>query len=397
MTRRLSRRALLGAMPIAVVAACGGDDDKPAQPTETPTLEPTPEPESTATQEPIGSPVASYDDPTKWAGRNLTFAGWGGEYQDAQEEALLAPFTAATGAGIQIKVGELDRLRLQVDEQQVSWDLLTLPAEEVLVLGRQGYLEPIDYSIVEKSVVQPEVTLQYGVGAAYFSTVIAYQRADSAPSGWPAFWNVTPLDDGAVPDTAQARALRRSPVGTLEFALLADGVPLTDLYPIDLERALASLDRIRGNVLVWYEDSKQPVELLIADQVSMASAWNVRPWQLGVADDIRVQWNGGMLSADVWVVPKGAPNADVAMDLINYATRSVPAANFSRLVPYGPVNPGALSLLRPERLADLPTAPANLERQFVQNWAWWADNVEAVTLRFEDWLLGSEETPAADE
>ena len=397
MTRRLSRRALLGAMPIAVVAACGGDDDKPAQPTETPTLEPTPEPESTATQEPIGSPVASYDDPTKWAGRNLTFAGWGGEYQDAQEEALLAPFTAATGAGIQIKVGELDRLRLQVDEQQVSWDLLTLPAEEVLVLGRQGYLEPIDYSIVEKSVVQPEVTLQYGVGAAYFSTVIAYQRADSAPSGWPAFWNVTPLDDGAVPDTAQARALRRSPVGTLEFALLADGVPLTDLYPIDLERALASLDRIRGNVLVWYEDSKQPVELLIADQVSMASAWNVRPWQLGVADDIRVQWNGGMLSADVWVVPKGAPNADVAMDLINYATRSVPAANFSRLVPYGPVNPGALSLLRPERLADLPTAPANLERQFVQNWAWWADNVEAVTLRFEDWLLGSEDMPAADE
>ena len=397
MTRRLSRRALLGAMPIAVVAACGGDDDKPAQPTETPTLEPTPEPESTATQEPIGSPVASYDDPTKWAGRNLTFAGWGGEYQDAQEEALLAPFTAATGAGIQIKVGELDRLRLQVDEQQGSWDLLTLPAEEVLVLGRQGYLEPIDYSIVEKSVVQPEVTLQYGVGAAYFSTVIAYQRADSAPSGWPAFGNVTPLDDGTVPDAAQARALRRSPVGTLEFALLADGVPLTDLYPIDLERALTSLDRIRGNVLVWYEDSKQPVELLIADQVSMASAWNVRPWQLGVADDIRVQWNGGMLSADVWVVPKGAPNADVAMDLINYATRSVPAANFSRLVPYGPVNPGALSLLRPERLADLPTAPANLERQFVQNWAWWADNVEAVTLRFEDWLLGSEDMPAADE
>ena len=396
MTRRLSRRALLGTMPIAVVAACG-DDDQPAQPTPTPTVEPTAEPESTATQEPIGSPVASYDDPTKWAGRNLTFAGWGGEYQDAQEEALIAPFTAATGAGIQIKVGELDRLRLQVDEQQVSWDLLTLPAEEVLVLGRQGYLEPIDYSIVEKSVVLPEVTLQYGVGAAYFSTVIAYKRADSAPSGWPAFWNVTPPDDGAMPDAAQSRALRRSPVGTLEFALLADGVPLADLYPIDLERALSSLDKIRGNVLVWYEDSKQPVELLIADQVSMASAWNVRPWQLGVADDIGVQWNGGMLSADVWVVPKGAPNADVAMDFINYATRSVPAANFSRLVPYGPVNPAALSLLRPERLADLPTAPANLGRQFVQNWAWWADNVEAVTLRFEDWLLGSEETPAADE
>lgn len=393
MTGRLSRRALIGALPVALVAACGGEDDQPVQPTETPTTEPTLEPESTATQEPIGSPVASYQDPTRWAGRNITFAGWGGEYQDAQEEALFMPFSEATGAGVQIKAAEVERLRAQVDEGQVSWDLLGLPADTALTLARGGYLEPVDYAVVEKSALLPEVTLQYGVGAAFFSTVIAYPRAASAPSGWTAFWNVSPPEEGASVDPAQARALQRSPVGTLEFALLADGVPLTDLYPIDLERAFASLDRIRGNVLVWYEDSKQPVELVIAEQVAMASAWNVRPWQLGVAGEIGVQWNGGMLSADVWVVPNGAPNADVAMDFINFATRAVPAANFSRLVPYGPVNPDALSLLREDRLAELPTSPRNLGRQFVQNWAWWADNVESVTLRFEDWLLGTEETP----
>jgi len=396
MTCRPSRRSLLAALPLVVVAACGGEDDGPAQPTETPTVEPTVAPEPTSTQEPIGSPVASYEDPTRWGGRSLTFAGWGGEYQDAQEEALLSPFTLATGAGVQIKLADLDRLRLQVDNAEVSWDLLAIPAEDALTLSREGYLEAIDYSVVEKSAILPEVTLQYGVGAAFFSTVIAYQRADSAPSGWPAFWNVTPVDGDALPESVQARALKRSPVGTLEFALLADGVPLSDLYPIDLKRAFASLDKIRGNVLVWYEDSKQPVELLIAEQIAMASAWNVRPWQLGVSSDIGVQWNGGMLSADVWVIPKGAPNADVAMDFINFATRSVPAANFSRLVPYGPVNPDALLLLRPDRLPELPTSPTNLGRQFVQNWLWWADNIEDVTLRFEDWLLMPEETPEAD-
>lgn len=396
MTYRSSRRTLLAALPLVVVAACGDEEDGPSTPTETLVPEPTIEPKPTATQEAIGSPVASYQDPTRWAGRSLTFAGWGGEYQDAQEEALFSPFTAATGAGIQIKLAEMDRLRLQVDDAEVSWDLLAIPAEDALTLSREAYLEAIDYTVVEKSVILPEVTLQYGVGAAFFSTVITYQRADSAPSGWPAFWNVTPVEGDALPDPVQARALRRSPVGTLEFALLADGVPLSDLYPIDLERAFASLDKIRGNVLVWYEDSKQPVELLIAGQVAMASAWNVRPWQLGVSGDIGVQWNGGMLSADVWVIPKGAPNGDVAMDFINFATRSVPAANLSRLVPYGPVNPNALSLLRPDRLRELPTSPTNLGRQFVQNWLWWADNIEDVTLRFEDWLLMSEETPAAD-
>lgn len=396
MSPRLSRRALLAGVPVALLAGCGGDEDQPAAPTETPTVEPTVAAEPTATQETIGSPVASYQDPAKWAGRNLTFAGWGGEYQDAQEEALFAPFTRDTGAGVQIKVAELDRLRLQVDESQVTWDLLALPAEDVLNLSKTGYLEPIDYTVVEKSVILPQVTLQYGVGASFFSTVIAYQRPDSAPSGWPAFWNVTPPADGEAVEPVQGRALRRSPVGTLEFALLADGVPLADLYPIDLERAFASLDRIRANVVVWYEDSKQPVELLIAEQVAMASAWNVRPWQLGVAGDIGIQWNGGMLSADVWVIPKGAPNGDVAMDFINYATRSVPAANFSRLVPYGPVNPDALPLVRSDRVAELPTAPDNLGHQFVQNWAWWADNVEVVTARFEDWLLAPEETPDTD-
>ena len=35
----------------------------------------------------------------------------------------------------------------------------------------------------------------------------------------------------------------------------------------------------------------------------------------------------------------------------------------------------------------MPTAPENFSSQFIQNWAWWADNLDAVTARFEDWLL----------
>jgi putative spermidine/putrescine transport system substrate-binding protein len=326
----------------------------------------------------------------------LTFAGWGGEYQAAQEEAFFLPFSAMTGAAYQIKPADLDRLRAQVDEGAVAWDLMTLPADIALALGREGYLAPIDYAVVEKTAIVNEVVLQYGVGADFFSTVIAHPSAAAAPRGWTDFWTVEPLELDVPIDPGQARSLQRSPVGTLEFALLADGVPLDGLYPLDIERAFASLDRIRGHVLVWYEDSKQPIELILGGQVGMASAWNVRPWQLGVEGEIGLQWTGGMLSADLWIVPKGAPNAEIAMDLINFATRAAPAANFSRLVPYGPVNLNALALLTPERQAVLPTSPANLAVQFVQNWAWWADNLLDVTARFENWLLGTQETPPAE-
>jgi putative spermidine/putrescine transport system substrate-binding protein len=56
-------------------------------------------------------------------------------------------------------------------------------------------------------------------------------------------------------------------------------------------------------------------------------------------------------------------------------------------VPYGPVNRESAQFLDEDRLSEIPTSPANLPRQFIQNWAWWADNGVAITERFEDWLL----------
>ncbi|MCC6790195.1 MAG: extracellular solute-binding protein [Thermomicrobiales bacterium] len=396
----LTRRRLLeligGAGSAAMLAGCGGDDN--GEPPATPTVTPPPEPTVRPTQEPITTPVAGYTTPAKWAGRTLVFAGRGGEYQVAQEEALFDPFALATGADIQIKIADVDRMREQVDQDSVSWDVLTYPMEDVLSLSRDGYLEPINYTVVDKTPLIPEIALQYGVGAAFFSTVIIYPpNSSNVPQSWVDFWDVPPFVEGEDRDPLTMRALRHTPVGTLEFALLADGVGTAELYPLDVERAFASLDRIRDHIAVWYEDGKQPVELVIAGQVGMASAWNVRPWQLGVENEVRMQWYGGMLSAEAWVVPKGAPNRDVAMDFINYATRAVPQANFGRLVPFGLVNPDAFSLLIKERADMLPSSPVNRSVQFVQNWNWWADNLEALTQRFNDWLLSSPDESSTPE
>ena len=396
-SKRFPRRALLGATGGALLLAtgCGGKKSSPnatatVKPTETP--KPTVTPEPTATQAPIASPVAGYGNVTRWAGRTLTIAGWGGDYQDAQNEAYFQPFIAATGAAIKIATGDEQRMKDQVDGESVSWDVMTYTSDEVIALGRAKYLEPIDYGVVDKTPLFPESILQYGVGTDFFSTVIVYPPdLTPIPQGWMDFWDVKPPVKGEDTDPKQLRALRQTPVGTLEFALLADGVDIDKLYPLDLDRAFASLDKIKPNVAVWYQDGKQPVELVVAGEVGMASAWNVRPWQLNKADQVRFEWYGGMLSADAWVVPRGAPNKDVAMDFINFATRAVPSANFARLVPFGPANRDSLELLRPDRANVLPTSLANRGVQFFQNWNWWADNVDAVTARFQDWLLSKPE------
>jgi putative spermidine/putrescine transport system substrate-binding protein len=404
LSRRLGRRALVrggavGAVLLGVNGCLPGEGEKSPTPsaTATPTPLPTPDLTPTPTQEVIASPVPGYADPSKWKGRTLTIAGLGADYQSAQAEAYFKPFSMATGATIQLKQADNSRLKSQVDNGEVSWDLTTLQAVDVLELAHEGYLTPINYDIVDATALFPDAALQYGVGSDYYSTVLIYPaETDNAPQGWPSVWDVPPLQPGEDVQPADARSLQKSPIGTLEFALIADGVEPTNdaLYPLDIERAFASLERIRNYVLVWWEDGKQPVELVVADQAAMASAWNVRIAQLQQTSQVRIQWYGGMLSADCWAIPNGAPNADVAMDFINFATRAVPNANFSRIVPYGPVNTGAFNLLRSDRLDTLPSAPTNRTVQFIQNANWWVDNRGALTSRFNEWLLTPPKVPA---
>lgn len=388
--RRLTRRAFAsGSAALALgLAGCGGDSGGKTEILATPTPEPTQSP-PLPTQPPIASPVAGYLDPNRWAGRTLTVATAGvGDYLDALTTAFFDAFQHDTGAVVRHEQFGRDgtsNLMAQVDEGEILWDVMLVPMNAVLDLAAQGYLTAIDYNVVDTSALYPQLTLQHGVGAEMYSTTMVYSVSRSAgPESWADFWNLS-LFDGT-------RALRRSPVGTLEFALLADGVSLDKLYPLDTERAFTVLEKIR-EATIFYEDSKQPVELVRTGQVGLASAWTVRTTLPDVASLVTPVWNQGMISADAWVTPRGTPNSDVAMSFINYATRAVPTANFSRLQPFGPVNQDALKLLKPELLETLPNYVTHFGFQFFENWSYWRDHRDPLTARFEDWLLHPPATP----
>ena len=398
----LTRRSILSLGAVGLAAGLGGctldEDDPPNAPTHTPDPSPTPELSPTPTQPPVASPVAGYADPTRWEGRTLNIAAWGGDYQHAQNEAFFKPFSAATGASIEEKVADIGGLRDQVESEDVVWDVMTVPMEQMVRLARDNMIEPMNYDVVDRTPLYEDIALEYGVGVAYFSATMIYSNdSTNIPQDWTSFWNVGPAEEGGDIPSEDLRCLRRYPIGTMEFALLADGVPIEELYPLDIERAFASLDKIRDHVLVWWQESKEPAELIAANAVGIASSWNVRIPQLELTDVVRINWYQGMLSADAWIVPRGAPNQDVAFDFINFATRAVPQANFSLLVPYGPVNIDSFQLIRNDRVASLPSAPGNKPLQFVENWSYWAEYEERLTAEFEEWLLSPEGTPEPSE
>lgn len=381
--------AVAGGWVTAGLSSCGfgGDNNEPPKPTETT------EPSPTPTQAAIGTPIAGYLNPDRYRGRTLTVATQGSQYQDAQTEAFFRPFQEATGAEVFAKTlgDDLSDLKTQVDNGVVTWDVACIPMDQVRPLAIEDYLTPIDYAYVDDTLLFEPVVGQYAVGADLFSMAIVYPSTTPGteiPADWSDFWDVSRFGEG--------RSLRKRPVGTLEFALLADGVQRDQLYPLDVERAFASLERIRPVVIQWWEDGKQPAELVANGQAGLASSWNVRADLPGVRESVRVQWTGGMLSADTWVVPRGTTNTDVAMDFINYATRAIPTANFSRLLPYGPVNKDAFQYIRADRLPYLPSAQPQYALQFWEDWNYWNDNFDVLNERFLDWLEAGPEPTATE-
>lgn len=357
-----------------VVASCGDSSEAELTPTVPP--EPTPQPI-------LVDAVPGYDDPTRWEGQTLAVTSWGGAYQEAQVRAFYEPFERLTGATISIDLSDVDALREQVVTGEVTWDVCDILAEDVLALANGGVIQEIDYDTIDTTDLLPEAVTEHGLTSAFYSTVLAYRPAlwqdQPPPGGWEDFWNLE-----AYPGN---RGLHRNPQSTLEFALLADGVSRADLYPLDVERALANLDRIRPVLILWWEQGAQATQMVTSGDIDMVSVWNSRIDRISAAGaQVEIQWNGGAISGDSWVVPSGAPNPEMALDFMQFATRPETCAAFSSLVPFGPVNRRTFDLLPDELRDSLPTSPALMSQQFHIDHAWWFANREAVLLRFEEWL-----------
>lgn len=358
-----------------VLGACGrGGSATPRAATETAS--------PSATEVVVGG-VPGYDNPTVWEGRSIIVTSWGGEYEDAQQRAIFDPFERLTGVRIETAATSIQRLREQVEDGETTWDLCDVLTEDVLPLANLGVLEELDFNIIDLDGIFDDARMDHGIASSYYATILAY-RTDAwpdrtAPSGWVDFWNVD-----AYPGT---RGLHREAQGTLEFALLADGVVLDELYPLDLDRAFRSLDRIRDALTLWWEQGAQPAQMMSSGELDMVSAWHNRIERIrGEGASVASQWSGGALTGDSWVIPKDSANREIAMDLINFATRPEVCAAFASLVPFGPVNSRTFELLEPDVAERLPTAPERRELQFTVDHEWWFKHRESTDERFTEWL-----------
>lgn len=317
----------------------------------------------------------------------------GGANLEAFKQTMFIPYEKETGHKLIFEPGaNFAKLRAMVQSGNVVWDLAEAWSQDlVMILGAEGVLEEIDYSIVGSGrygvnlddLYQPVVT-KYGVGDGFYSTVLGY-NAEKFPEGkqpksWADFWDVEKFPG--------PRSLQKSPWNNLEFALLADGVPKEKLYPLDVDRAFKSLEKIKPHIKVWWETGAQPVQLLNDKEVDMTSIWNGRIYiMIKEGANVGICWNQAVLMASAWTVPKGAPNKELAMDLIQWCMKPEPQARHAEIIGYPGINKKLYDYMDKKYAVNLPTYPANYEVAVLPDYQWWIENRDKVTERWNAWLL----------
>jgi putative spermidine/putrescine transport system substrate-binding protein len=249
-----------------------------------------------------------------------------------------------------------------------------------VILGRQNLVQRIDYTRVDRGAVFPEFAYEYCVAAYLFSNVLTYDSSKfggRVPQSWADFWNVR--------DFPGRRTMRRDLQGAFEAALLADGVPMDRLYPLDEQRAVAKLREIKPHTIFWATAADSQT-LLREGEVTMGHLWSTRASQLGrdTRGRIRFTLNQGQIIPGVWVVPTDNPAGPAAFDFIRSMQNPERQAALFRAWDLAPANPAAAPLIPADLEAVNLASEANRRIQFPINAQWYIENQERLQPIFLD-------------
>ena len=314
----------------------------------------------------------------------LNFVSYGGSYGDAVNKHLVKPFEKESGLTVQQGVNQaLAPVKIQVLSRNVQWDLVELAGGDFLTGLRDDLFEPVDTSIVKLDKVPAFARHRFGIEYALFLSGIGYdQRKVSdadAPKTWAEVWDLNRYKG------MRGFSKHVSDTPTLELALLAAGVPIDKLYPLNVEMAFDSLKKLGIRNVHWFENNQEPVNFL---QQGLGPIAQIASGRVAIANSkgakIGFVYNQLQLNGDYLVVPKGCKNKEAAFRLMNFILNNDEAAvNWMKETTYALSNERAVAMMPPDIADKLPTSAAMKGRYFQKNFEWWGANGPAVTLRFQ--------------
>ena len=270
--------------------------------------------------------------------RTIYVNTWGGSWTAAEEAAFFKPFSEQTGIRVRtVAPVSYAKLKAQVQSGNYEWDITSINQADLLRAEREGLVEPVDWTVVKKEQLFPNAVYANGLAYCALGTNLAYRKdkfPQGGPKSWADFWDVKKFPGN--------RAMLNNAVRTVQFALVADGVAVDKVFPLDVDRAFRKLDQIKPHIKVWWTQGNQSQQLLRDGEVDMMVMWNARASELQQQGlPVELVWHGATITTTMWGVAKGAPNRKLGLG-ISPVRRPAEAAGRLRQQPVlRPTNPEA--------------------------------------------------------
>jgi len=317
-----------------------------------------------------------------FSGTQLNMTGFGGILEEGEIKAWAEPFAAATGATVNItNPVSYARIKAQVTAGHVIEDLAHTDA--FFVQANCGTLfEKIDTSKLIGLGIRPEyITNDCGLPTTAGSMLFAYNTDTfnaTPPKSWADFF-----DTKNFPGRRGVWNFVQN--GVLEAALLADGVPPDQLYPLDLDRAFAKLDTIKSDIL-WVQSPGAMTEAMVSEEVDLAVSFSARAYA-AVRDGAPIaQVHAQQLQFwDNVAIVKGTKNFDAAKAFIEFGAKPEVLDRYFEITTYGSTNMNSNAKIDELIASYMPLNPETVQTAVFLNQDWWAENFDMVNQRFVDW------------
>lgn len=330
------------------------------------------------------------------AQETLTVVSFGGAYGAAQQKHQIDPYMAETGNKVLFEnyTGGVAEIKAQVESGRIQWDVVDIETIDLERACSEGLLEVIPRDILLPSpdgvpatedFVPAALENECGVGEIIWSTVFAYNNetiGDNPPQ--------TLKDLFDTEGFPGKRAFRKKPQVNLEWALIADGVPVNEVYsvlatPEGQQRAFDKLDTIKSEI-VWFDSWSQAPQLLNDGGAAMVQSANGRFFDAIKRENkpFTMVWDGHVYDLDAWGIVKGTPRLETALEFVSFTTSTKALAGFED-VAYGPPRKSSAALVSQDVVDFLPST--HVDVGIKADGIFWADFGETLGEKFNEWLL----------
>lgn len=322
----------------------------------------------------------------KWQGKTLTVCSWGGAIQAAQKKTIFDKFAEKYGCTIAEDTDPSPaKVKAAVQANKMEVDVWDVDTDFAFRGEKQNLFEKLDFNVIKKDGLISNFVTDYSVPSECSAICISWNTnkftQKNHPKTWKEFFDTTKFPG--------SRTLYSNPMSMLEAVLMADGVAMDKLYPLDVDRAFKYLDKHKKDIQTFWDSGSQSVQLVSSGDAPLGEVWAGRIIKAKAeGQPVDYDPNEAIITADSWVIGKGSKNVEMANDFIAFATSAEVVANYAVEYPgNAPCNINAYKLMTADQISKLASSPEKAKHQVYYDVKWWVDNYDTVYQRFQDWKM----------